>query len=368
MSENSETQNQSTDPVNLMDTFNKYLSNHFLMVLWSLVLLGGGFFFLIYYAHINYVPEITARAAAPLLIASSITGLSLVVIFLLLLFMPGTIWSRLIKNDEDLSDLMSNSGDLVLWHLPPFITFLLGIYLYFIGKQSIGTSISALAPTLTIVFLCFTSLPFHKIIKFLLGWFLSTILLLLPLAILSATGLEAEYHSASFGYTPLFLPVLALAFINYIIINPTEMSETSRNYTIGFVVLLMTLLSFNSMHVLPAGLMKIFGFGNISGVNMVVNQEGLDTLKKLQISEKNNQEQGAFGPLTILSKLGGQYYISYTNKSSGNVHKFTLREEQIVSWSQTEVPQATPSEDEEEEEEEEESDDDDDDDDDEDDE
>ena len=105
---------QSTDPHDGSRNSNcgvlKYLTSS--AALWFLFVLCGGVVFAVYYARIEYLPDIELSAALTYLVAASIIGSSLVVLLTLLLIVPGFVWAEYLTRDPSLKKAFCHNSDI----------------------------------------------------------------------------------------------------------------------------------------------------------------------------------------------------------------------------------------------------------------
>jgi hypothetical protein len=109
--------------------FSGLLTGNASLLAWLMILGFGGALLVLYYSHIHYFPELEWKESLTYLIALSLLGGTVAVLYGLLLFVPGVIWSEFLKHDSELEDKPAGQLELcflqVALHVAlPFLGFM----------------------------------------------------------------------------------------------------------------------------------------------------------------------------------------------------------------------------------------------------
>lgn len=115
-----------------------YLYGNIASVFWSAFLLVGGAIFVSYYAYIGYMPDFDFKSAIIILSAASITAILTVIMFMVILVMPGAFWVEIWANQSSLKSNWEDSneekrfGAIAIWFSVPILMFYAGfIFAYY---------------------------------------------------------------------------------------------------------------------------------------------------------------------------------------------------------------------------------------------
>jgi hypothetical protein len=90
---------------------------------WTVATVMGGIIFLLYYAHIGFLPELDIAGLAYLFIAAALTGAIFLFVFMVLFILPGFMWHTHVGNgakyrELDLQQRRKKMSNLIWFGLP----------------------------------------------------------------------------------------------------------------------------------------------------------------------------------------------------------------------------------------------------------
>lgn len=309
----------------------------------ALFLLGGGIF-IAFYASIGYMPDFDLISSVTLIAAATTTVIIIVMSLVIMLIFPGTIWN----GPWGIEPHLSNS-----WRKAQGNAHLKGLFLW-IGFPML-TGIATLALSLFfgwyplrisgVIFLVFyyfhiknkTTLGLRGRLKRLALFFLltsvSSLLIWLPLWFVFNLYLQTNSDFIVPVWLAAFTSALFVIIANILAAAPPDDIRIIYWYLwLGVVTLFVILVLFGGFHRIPATIMQLYKFGNITTSEVVFNPEGCAILSALG-TEVENKRTGLCTAknILILSRLGRETYLQHKNGSGAL--KFTIASSDLVSWS-----------------------------------
>ncbi len=331
----------------------------FLTLLWSIVLIVGSAIFIGYYASIGYMPSFDASSITALLVTASITSILIFFSLALLFVFPGLIWN-LYSEESRLNSYWANGADteilfnLLIWFSIPtficytllfhsllpyeFIILLILVYITLLVYKTYNKSIKIgdfLIHFFVVIFgAALTFFPFEIVLKLFIAWY---------------KNLEDGYWLAS---VPDWI-LLMLITLPVILLN-TFAVIFSRKKMLGFTLvaifsLFLLFKMFSGWMIVPNKVMSLYQFGNFEVSQIVLKEQGCQTIDVLGIKPSLNGRVCSVRCIKIESRLGKQAYLSINKdnmKDNSNTKcklaskddkkfdrlKFTIPSNQIESW------------------------------------
>lgn len=346
--------------ITLSSIIREQFKEHPLTTIWSLILFTGGIIFIAYYFNIRYMPELDLSASASLLATVSLTGLFVIFIFAVYAVCSGAVWGEAIKENRDLKSLLLeghlvSTKRILLLIVIPAVLFTVIFNLLFWGSEHQSFNVLALFAGFILSFLLL--LNHRRYIKnkgrharslaliYVLFTFISWMFLLIQLFLIIIIAkprltplLPAFPYLLGLQIVVVFLNSMAL------VVPRTFKSSFVWYLMTGVIIIFVTLLGLNSLMLVPTGVIRQFGFGDITNASIVVNKEGREMLLGREIlsgcakDEKLSCLEGSEGSnmfmaknVDILSRLGNNFYLRCKNKD-GKAVEFTLPSSMIISW------------------------------------
>lgn len=338
--------------------------------LWSVFLLVGGLFFLVYFASIGFMPEVDLQTAIAFLVVSAFTGGFLVIVLVLYLLAPGWWWVYMTRNEELLQS--------PLWFFWPMLGVILSILLI--------QNWWCLLPISLIVVIAAVYMLFSRQLLDKLRLALSSRQLLdkldkLRLALFSrqlldkwkAVGVFCTGFIGVFGMVLIWIliviglmgqtqaprkyPILtAIGAVTFILVSNT-MLVAKRSFSIGnFLILALAtmfllFIQLNTWTFIPKRVMSIYRFGNVQNASVVLNETGCviaqhHGLKVApytpdpKIATPVSQKTCSLSNVIIHSRLGNTYYLEISRGNDAAMH-FTMPGQNVLSWAIDESKKAT---------------------------
>jgi hypothetical protein len=320
----------------------------------STSLIIGGLIFLAYFSSIGYLPELEINSVATLLGASAITGGFIYGLISFVLISPGIIYGISINSNKDLRKILiiDHQGKTIgfvrlsmamfIFTIAVTVTFKTGnespwiFYKALIGLTSIMFEFFILKSIIKIVK---NKIKFFDIISILLLIVLSCVLFLLSYSLtLAAILVDSVAFSENINHNPnldlyrnlpALLAIIVIIYIIIVLFNKFVSLEAEYNRSVSksiskivkYLVLALSGIIFSTAALghstfIPRKIFEIYGWRNVKNASLVVNYEGCQTLKEIEIKIVNEQcvktkNYYHIDDLQILSTIGKNYFLRY---------------------------------------------------------
>lgn len=341
----------------------------------------GGATFIVYFASIGYMPELDIQKAVYQIYTAALTGLLLFSAFSIAVIIPGLFYENWIKQSPFKEKIEGDSFGFIRLSLSQ--TFLIvGLSLLATPAINLNQSspniplLNLLALTLLGFFLAFIGICLvkdviqsdkeknikQKKIKLFSSdlrskklWIsvlysCTNYMFVITFFSYASVGTDAlVFMSKNTGRTLIFLISIPIILI---IFNKLAIEVAPKKGIMRFITFLLSGLFsvaiiqalFSDLSFLPSRIVKIYGWGNISNVNIVLNQEGCEVVKYLELNTVKKEEEDKLCKLEkvhILSRFGEKYYLRLETKNT-SVLDFEIPVSMIHSWSVSRIPQGNP--------------------------
>ncbi|MBF7054108.1 hypothetical protein IOC61_12415 [Halomonas sp. KAO] len=325
----------------------RYLYGNVASVFWSAVLLIGGVIFVIYYALIGYMPDFDLKSSVTITAAASVTSIVIIIMMLIMMVFAGSFWRGVWEFLGDNSELKrywledsASSGfrNLLIWFSIPLFTVYasLGLSL-FLGSWCWMLTLGLVA-LIYLLYLCLYSgfglVKGGKEFVFLVAATLcSAVFIFFPLYLVFRLSV-VEFESISdVSWFLGFLSAMFIIFINTASASPQGASSPyAKEFVLGLMAVVMIFISFGRFDRIPYSVMEIYKFGNIEASELVLEREGCELFKSLEINVLD-KDGGlcVVKDVLILSRLGREAYLE-VDKDDLESLKLTLSSSSIASW------------------------------------
>jgi hypothetical protein len=361
-----ETQTSSRKELTTSGAVVELLKANTTLAAWLIFLAIGGGLLALYYARIGYLPDIEWGSSLIYLAAASIIGGGFAMLFALSLFVPGFIWQEFLVFDTRMSKILrydkgrepcikailTNIGvafGFALFASHVSLLFLPKVALF--GPKTTSGYLSIIALLLLAASSTYIWIRFNSLLKtlphkdsdsqepledaelrkrrlfkyafwFTLSVFLSQISMLL-VYLMSGRPEGSNFWILTFTCTAGVLISNHVVAIHY---------RNNRRQAVAASLVIASLLLFTADRFSPLSLrvMAYFGLGGDRKVNLVVNDEGTEIIRKLALPNKCiTVSPDRLCGLEILSKLGNEYYLSLEGRT------FTLPKKDVLSTDST---------------------------------
>ena len=336
---------------------NDLLKPHVGLLIWIIFIGFGGGVLALYYAEINYFPEIAWKASLTYLAVISIVGGTIVVILSLLLFFPGYIWCRFLICDKLLENFFKmNGGQIyetcalqVIKHLGfPFLVsiILAHLLLYFESlRDKSCTPVYMLVGSFVLLVVSFFWIRFWFRKKLLEGpskpsqngkefpsasrlfkyafWFDVSL-------VVSFTAMYLIFKIAeSENYIFLTISCVLIVFLSNCAVAVLYSKYSARAIAVSVIAATLMLFAADSSSSLTTKLMAAYGLGGEQEVTVVVDNDGCVILKSLDLFSGSceDEEYVQLQEVQLLSRLGSEYFLQSGQKG------FVLPKKNVISWS-----------------------------------
>ncbi|WP_024599740.1 hypothetical protein [Pseudoalteromonas sp. TAE56] len=323
--------------------FKEYIYGNLASIFWSIFLLIGGAIFVSYYANIGYMPDFDFKSSITLVSAASITAILTVLLFIVILILPGAFWSG---TWADSSSLRSNWEDekghkelfkTALWFGVPILYFY-GLLAIFVVSWMVAIPYFLIGISLFFLVVYKKSTLIRKPLiaetaKMLFASFTSSILAFFPIFIVFSLSLSSLTTSKG---SPAFVGIIVAVFIVFINVlataKPNKINGLVYYPGLGFAAFFVVFSSFEIFHRVPERVMELYKFGSIEAKKIIMKNEACETLLLLGVLPKVEPKKQCFlNDVKILSRLGKDMYLEV------NDIKFTIKNSEILSWSVQEI-------------------------------
>ena len=343
---------------------------------WSIFLFFGGLIFLLYFAHIRFMPELEVGSSVALLAAAAITGAVYILALSIALTVPSVVWSAVILNLRSLKPLFYKNNKvsrlrLGLWLGIPLLLELLAIVTstYIVAVNSkydtqtqtanfylrhgetivvvSAVSVVVLAWVLMTLVLfrsrrrVFQRLPRAKLrvllresAHSLLYWVIfaaSCCCFILPIVLVGLV-IEPNAHGDEDLWLVLGLILFTVA-VNILITIVSNWPNGLRwRVLISISASFLLLLFLEATVKISSSVMRMYGFGNIPNSFVVLKPEGCALLSQAGINTcPKSDAMCILNNVYILSRVGATYFLRTTN-AAGEPVNLTVPRESVLSW------------------------------------
>ncbi|HEX8265362.1 MAG TPA: hypothetical protein VF596_08035, partial [Pyrinomonadaceae bacterium] len=169
-----------------------------------------------------------------------------------------------------------------------------------------------------------------------LVYVISCLCFILPIIVISVTDFSREntpYEFVDVRDSVIFVLFIFTLVINILFAFVSNLYNAFRwRLLIALCSSFLLLLYFEATLSISALAMSIYGFGSLPDSFIVVNPEGCNALRQLGIKNcSNKDEMCRIENVEILSRIGTSYYLKTMNKD-GEVLKFSIGSDRILSW------------------------------------
>lgn len=294
----------------------------------------GGMLLLIYFVHIDYLPDPDVAALVYLLLAAAVAGAFLIGFIAIANVLPAMIWNATILGKKEFENFQfgsERSRSLLFWFGLPFIPTLTAVTLALLFEWEFTESLA--------IFLCgfaislawlYYGLRRHGIKgwkvegRYLIAWSLSWFTFVAPFIFILmfvtqgfATADTGGERIFAWIYLILLLliavcgNVIALQYKNRVMQSLSEKWRwVACSSAVAVILLFIVSFAAKAWWVVPQMVMRAYGLGGDMKVHLVFNKEGQDTLRVLKIP-MDCTDTSACGIDTLLlrSRLGSRYVL-----------------------------------------------------------
>jgi hypothetical protein len=339
---------------------------------WSIFLFFGGLIFILYFAHIRFMPELEIGSSIALLAAAAITGAVYLLALSITLVVPSIFWSAVILNLSFFKPIFYEHQKVLkvrvlLWLLLPLLLVLLvSVTAMILVSDRFDTIVTLTVPSVALMaWIVLTLVLFADKRRALRRLETSTATnvgrkrlrgLKIKL-ILQASAKSTIYWLIYAG--SCFCFVLPMVLVDFVVQIPGEGREIP--YLIGLVTLtlgvnvlvtiasnwantfrwqaligisasFLLLLFFEATTNISSSVMNIYGLGNIPNSFVVLKPEGCALLAQAGVNKcPKTGEMCILNNAHILSRIGPTYYLHTTN-AEGKAVKLTIPRDVVLSW------------------------------------
>lgn len=301
---------------------------------WSFATFFGGLLFVLYYYHIEYMPELDMGNLPVLLFAAALAGIFIIFAFSIIFVLPSIVWRLWVdgtgeqrykrldfsaRQKEDwknlfyffVSPFLPVMGALIIYvymrkvqnwsSWPPYVELALilisgGLLVYGTGKNKL-TSLDRL---------CYMT-----------GWCISWLFFILPLYIIIAM-IPQNMQAGIVNLLIVVGIILDCILINMAAVKlssetPKDNSEIVRRvlgiFALGAVMPVVLFSIFGAWSSIPCMVMRAYAFGDKQNVAIVINDEGKKIIEQIGADTKYSEslKGNRVAELTLLSRLGQEY-------------------------------------------------------------
>lgn len=362
----------------LKEIFLNYSSKNMISVLSAVFTVVGIGVFVWYYAEIGYMPVFNFASSVTFLAASAGTSFLLLLFFVLLFILPGTIWGWWIKENSHLKEhFYKDDGTFITWKkivwfvipsLSAFSILLLEINLdnmhdrLFVGL--FGIVIIVLYVIAVACFIDVSQKEFDKqwifalkeVSKVIAISAFSASLILFPLLIVTGFALDnaARTNSDFMAYVSFGASIFFLVWMNYWVVDlPSSGNKFYWILGLGFIVFIAISAINREGNKIPNYVMGLYKFGNIPTDMIIVKGDVCDVLKTEGVLGFTSNDTDTdtdtskcyLRDANILSRLGEAYYIKVQKNASNSDESpkntvfltFEVKAKDVISWMVREV-------------------------------
>jgi hypothetical protein len=306
---------------------------------WFLFLFSGGVVFAVYYARIEYLPDIEWNSALSYLAAASMIGGGLLITLSLFLIAPGLIWTTQLTRGDTLKkafcsdsqhatlDLRKLLTGLVVW-LFLFSALTHGFLIYHYRWFLVGLGIVVLVQCVYIRFFELKDVAAGKrneqfaVYGF---WYIVSLADVTAATYILFTWLGLS--SATYPKTHLVICTLGLVIANFVVTLFLHQKERGKAFAAAVMFALAIIITGDYFDPVPEKILAKYGFG-LQPVQIIVSEDGYKVLALEGLAPSDSSTgPKAISNVSILCRMGQNYFLQIGNR------KVTLRKSDVVSWS-----------------------------------
>jgi hypothetical protein len=330
-------------------------------VVWSVFLLVGGGFFLLYYWSIGFMPELDLNTSITLLAVSAITGSVTLLMLGLTLLTPTGVWVHMIRTSPTLKGLWYAPDDKVApgralgWLVLPICGILGGILggdlLWFDQKgwwwNALGGGVGGLLVSEGVAVWRLqrklADLDCKQRWKTIGGFCASVFGQSLMFFLLSGLVVR-PFIAASYSDMPNTPVIVMLTLGPFLIVFvdaaiALELAGITYRRLLGTIALGMSVVYLSVFlgiwTVIPNGIMYFYKFGHLRAASLILDKVGCAVVQDHEVSEKlvmaKKDETCQVSCVTIYSRLGSTYYVQ-ADRPDHPVTCFTIPTQHVLSW------------------------------------
>jgi hypothetical protein len=342
-----------------------------LLMAWSVGLLMGGIFFLLYYWSIGFIPELDLKASVTVLATSAMTGTITLLILGIVLLGPAVMWRLMIQTSTSLKGFWYKEGKLMrgrafLWLVLPvwavlasiFIASLLVLYEVVeregIISQGIWIGGFLISGTTTVFCLRIRHEQEWKAIWVFFKQFVGAVFLFCLAFLVVFIAMQWAAFSDTTAAKALIDYILVLFMIVLLdgLIATEWPDNTDRQSlrAIAFIILVSMCLFMISMlmsihKAIPNQIMYQYKIGFLHNVSLILDDVGCAIVKSYGLQEKLKDIEGGtcrLSGVTIHSRLGTTYYVEVDGVPPPM--RFTIPTQRVLSWAVTQPKKSSTAE------------------------
>lgn len=323
--------NEVNTPKTLHDVLIKYLSTSLGITAWSLTLLLGGIFLLIYYANEKYFPVLDFNSSMTLLAAIALTGGYVFLYLGFLLVAPGAIWNTHIKSNSHVRTFLERLSKRkliirhLLWLVLPSSGTIVAFYIFYrfgtdVYRATLGAFfvIASLCVIITSVIRDFR-LPAAAIIEII---FLLTFSSLMVASMSMLTLWIILYLSNSTSeYTTIFV----LFFVIAMNVFAMMMQDLKWISLLSVITLFVVLMYLHKVSLISEKVIALYKLGNFDA-KLVLTHQGCEAMAGMGFkTHPLTTNHCHTDTIKIISRIGKEYYLksipdNIYNKSKTDRH------------------------------------------------
>lgn len=325
---------------NFLIALKKIFEEKAMLLFWNILLFSGGVIFLSYFMHIQYVPELELDSVVLLFASGSIIAGTIIFFLCLILIIPGLIWDSAISSFELLLEIREKSQNdytqkIIWWFGVPSIFAVLCLHLYFFKNKIIFWVV--ISSSILGYFIALCRCRPRKLRFALLGsWISGAIFFFLPLMILYGMASKAALQNNFQDWTKIVLSVSFIVASNSsILLRPIKQKKIIWVTIVSLFSLVYITMIIGSWSFIPQLIFTNTKLGNIENVQIIINHDGCTIFQLYKVEVDYLKNEGiclSKSPVTILSRIGKNYYIETRRKDNKKIN-FTLPSDSVKSWS-----------------------------------
>lgn len=337
----------------------KAVADNPLSTLWSLFLFLGSLIFVIYFARVGYLPELDPSSSVALLLAAALTGGIYVLALLTALIWPSLFWTLYVHDNRLFRPLWAGALRPRLQSAKWFVLLFIPVHLVLLAatwrpitEPVILLLIAAAVLLMSLLVWAYRRLngttPRLSLLRAVglvaLGTFCWLGFCLTWFFVLTLTAGQGNPPGLVVGITTgVGLLLLVVAFNAVAIAVPEGTSPILWMAGAGMMILVVLAFNFSVSSNLSAVVMSRYGWGNVTGVSLVLNREGCLAAAHLGVPrvQFDKEETCRLDGLKVISRLGANYYVEY--EGQGATVRFTLPSAAVISYARTSNPAALPT-------------------------
>lgn len=325
------------------DKLKDYFYSNIATIFWSSFLLLGGGIFVIYFAHIEYMPDFDLKSSVAITAAASVTALILTIILLVVMVLPGSFWgntwgkeSKLRRYWTDENNIETIPGLLTWFAIPLALIYIAAIVSYFISWHSLSIILAGFIGFFFYV-KSKSELSSKEALKEVSGQYgaalVASIFIFIPLYFIFSLSIQPDQNLKVPSWAAGLMTGAVIIFVNVLAATtPKNIKPLYWYVGLSAVALFLILNVFEKTHRIPVRVMELYKFGNIPASQLVLKKDACNVFEALNIKVTNvSKEYCVAKNIVILSRLGKEAYLKHLEKDL--ITKFTVKSSDILSWS-----------------------------------